>query len=515
MNAFVNILKILIIILVIGVAGILILMGALVLFPGFNLFGLHYIKGSGQTSGTYIELNAEEEGNKLVQWNNASGVIIKTNGWDISVHPVTEASKNNYAPKTITSLWSHKYNGFVVGDVQEPSFAGGYFAQVGSDGKTYLIYEVKEPSGGWLSKVDTKLEIIYEPEMFDGKELKIETNSGSVVIGNSLELETRVGFEIGDLDITSASGDVTIRDVTINGEVNVDKNSGDFISQVDLTNNVNININGGFGSIDLKNVGSTDKSTSLVLNKISNSNIVFQNVYGDLVFEGTGGLVRGASVSGILSVNAGNCDFDISSVDGVVTFASTDGSLKLAEAKKSVIAQISGSGQVNLAKTYETVNISTKRGAVNLGEVCKDVKVITDGGKISIVGTSATTNYDVSSVNGEVLLDNIYGTVKFNTLSKGKSFVTINYKKLVGDNTINTQTGAINVNVPIATASNINDLRFLLSWETANDVDIKLQGGVSSTERKGENVSVNSASSTSTNLLKLMSVSGKIYAKSI
>lgn len=515
MNAFVNILKILIIIVVIALGLGLILMGALVLFPNFSLFGLHYIKGSGDPNGTYIELNTSKEGNLAEEWKAASGVIIKTTNWDINVHPVTEATKNFYALNTITARWSHKYNGFVVGENWEPKFEGGKFAPVGTDGKVYLIYEVTEPDGGWVSKVDTALEIIYEPAMFSNKDLIIETKSGAVTIGNNAEQEDRKGFEIKNLDITSVSGDVKVRDVVVKGDVNISKSSGDFTTQVDFTNNVNVNIDNGFGTVKLKNVGSTTKSTSLVLNKIKNSNIMFENNYGDLVFEGTGGLVRGKSVEGILSVNGGNCDFDITTVKGNVTFASTDGTLKLAEAQKPVLAQISGSGQVDITKAVSTVDIKTKRGSVKIDEVLSDAKVETDSGKITLKGTSATTKYTVSSVNGEVLLDNIYGTVNFNALSKGKATITVNYKKLVGENIIKTQTGAININAPIATAANINDLKFLLSWETVNKVDIKLQGGVTSTEQKGTNVSVNSATDTSTNKLNLISVSGKINAQSI
>lgn len=512
MNVFANILKILIIIVVIAVAGMLLLLGALVLFPGFSIFGLHYIKGAGDPVGNYIELGATAENSKLAEWESASGILIKTVNWDISVAPVTKATENYHLADTLTARWHHEYNGFVFGDVQEPSFSGGTFANV--DGKSYLVYEVSEPSGGWLSKVNAKLEILYDAEILEGKDIIIETETGKVQLGNSTSLENRVGFEIEDLTINSAHGEVQIRDVAVNGDVVVSKKTGDLYSYIDLPNNVKIEITDSFGTVDLENVGTAGTSSSLVFEKMGNSNIKVDDVYGDLIFAGNGGLVRANSVSGILSVNGGKCDFDIANVKGDITFESTDGQLKVAEAKGAVNATITGSGGVNIAKSLDVVNVNTKNGAVMLGEACDDVIVKTDGGSINVTGSTDVNTYDISSINGEAVLNNIYGTVKFNALSKGNAKVKVNYCKIVGENIINTQTGVIEVYMPVATSQNINDLKFKLTWETVNDVDIALQGGVSTAEKKGTNVSVNSATDNA-NTLTLKSVSGKITAKSV
>ena len=516
MNVFVNILKILIILVAIVIGVALLLLAALVLFPGFSLFGLHYISGDGKTVGHYINLDSTAEENYVQEWNNTNTVSIITTDWDIEVRPVDKNSENNYMVDTITALFTHRYNGFVYGDVNEPSLKTPRFVEQ-TDGSYTLVYEVAEPGGGWLSKTDTKLVILFDPEDFVGKNLDIQTRSGIVKIGNNLRYEqtddssnskkVSVDFTSGDISVSDESGAVTIGDVNVNGEVRVDKNSGDFTSQVNLNENVFIDISGGFGKISLKNVGTSAGETGLILQEIHNSNITFDTVKGDLSFIGSGGLIRGENVEGTLSVDGGNCDVILTKVDGIINWNSTDGSLELKAASSNVLANCSGSGQINIESILGNANISTNSGAINLPDTKANVTAKSNGGAITINGSNNTATYDVSSRSGRVTLSNVCGNVIFNATDNGNASLDVSYISLQGENVLNSQTGEIKVTVGSKMPF------FLEGWSTNNSVNIDISACRSNASKSADTefangVAINGGSVS--NSLLITSISGSI-----
>ena len=516
MNAFANILKILLIMIAIAVGVGLILLAALVLFPGFSLFGLHYISGDGQAVGNYITLNSEDENNQIDEWNNVETVLIRTNSWDVTIRPAITNNddyyEDMYMPNTITALWYREYNGFVVGDVQEPTFEGGKFQEI--NGTNCLVYEVLEPGGGLLSRINTQLIILYDESLFGDRNIVVETNSGDVMIGNDVDGDYKQGFTSGDINITNGSGDVVIGDVKISGELHISKNSGDVTSQIDLPTNVYIGISSGLGTINLKNVGSSAGQTGLILQTINNANITFNEVRGDLVFEGDAGLINGESVSGLLSVNGGDCDININEVSDDINCTLRDGTLDITTARGDVTVNTTGSGRVYIDSVLGVANIQTTSGEISLPDTKDDVTCVTTSGKITVNGSNNNAHYTINSRSGECTLNNICGSVYFTALDEGNARINIEYRDLTGENYIRTQTGAVNITV-------LNtDSFFFKGWETSNNVNIRLSG-YEITERTNANtafangLSINEANSSSADTLEIRSVSGSITATGV
>ncbi len=517
MNVFVNILKILLILVAIVIGVGLILLAALVIFPGFSLFGLHYVSGDTQKVGDYINLGEASDNfpSQINEWNKTTTISINTLSWDIELCPVTKANDNYYLADSITALWTREYNGFVVGEVAEPEFTGGEFIE-NSDGTLTLYYEVREPDGGWISKVNTELLILFNPDDFAGKDIVINTRSGNVKLGDSLRYETREGdtkekvstsFTSGDLNITNLTGSITICDVDVSGEVTVDKDSGDFVTQVDLTNNVFVDIDKGFGTITLQDVGTRVGYTGLILEQINNANITFGRVKGDLSLRGTGGLIRGETVDGIMSIRGGNCDVILEEVAGRIDWESTDGSLDLGSAGGDVVAKCTGSGRITIDTVAGDVGIETNGGAITLAETRGDVILDTNNGEINVTGTQTIASYTVTSRGGKTTLDNIHGTVNFTAKENGNASLALNYVELVGENTINTQTGDINIKVGSKTSF------YLSNWSTNNSVNIDVSGCRSSNSKMENTEYAGGVAINTGNIddnLTLVSISGRI-----
>ncbi len=501
MNVFVNILKILIIIVFIGIAVVLVAFGALVLFPGFSLFGLHYITGDSKVVGLEYDLKTNSE-----EWQTVDTVWIKTNAWDIEVHPKTAQEDNIYLEDCLNVRWSHLYNGFVYGEVQEPSLSEPTVVTVGNDNR--LLFEVKEPDGGWLSKTDTLIKLYYDANDFAGKNLLIETKSGQVTVGNDID------FTVGDLTINSDNGFVKVNQISLNGDATISKYSGDIDVNVDLPTNVMIDVSSGYGKINLQNVGTS--TTALVLGfneKIKNSNIQIGNVYGALDIKADGGLLRGGNVDGTFSANVSSCDVYLGNVGKNVTFNSVDGLLELNKTSGKVTVNSTGNGRVKIAESASDIDITTRSGEIAVGSANGNVTAVSQYGNINISGANNQITYNVKNRDGNTVLDKVKGSVVFGITNQGRGSVTINYANtnatdindgLFGENIVSTETGAVNITV------NTNERFYFKKWSTNNNVNIELSA-LHSTDKVNETGGgVNGASATDSNNLTVTSVTGAI-----
>ena len=489
----------------------LLLLAALVLFPGFSLFGLHYIKGDSVPVASYVNL-AGETNNQSAEWAETETVLIRTDSWDVEVRPAT-VQDEHFAPNSISAIWYRQYNGFVVGDIQEPTFSGAQFEQV--NGTNCLVYEVLEPGGGLLTKVNTQLIILYDASTFGNRNLIIQTNSGDVIIGNDVDSQLTQNFSANEISVTSGSGNVYLGNVSVTGELRVSKESGDFTSQVDLPVNVYIGISSGLGTINLTNVGTGAGQTGLILQTINNANISFDDIRGDLVFEGQAGLITGGRVEGALSVNGGDLDINLDEVVGNVDCDLSDGTLDITTVRGNVTSKTTGGGRVYIDSILGTANIETSGGEILLLDTRSDVTCVSGSGKITVTGSSNTAQYTINSRSGECTLNNIYGSVYFETLDEGNARINIEYQDLSGENYIKTQTGAINITV------RNDDSFYFKGWNTANNVSIRLSGCETTAYDNTETTEfpngafIYRANSQSTDTLEIRSVSGSITATGV
>ncbi len=496
MNVFVNILKILIILVAIAVAVVVIMCAALVLFPGFSIFGLHYISGDNKPIGKEYNLV-----DNSAEWETVSTIWVKTNTWNIDIHPVTSGESEIFVNNCINARWTRLYNGFVFGEVKEPTFEGAKIVTV--DGETRLLFEVAEPDGGWLSKNNTKLTILYDNNVFANKNLLIETNTGVIELGNDINFATQ------KLTINSEKGAVTINKITAQNDLEIAKSTGDITVNCDINQNVKIDINSGYGRINMQNAGAIDKAVVLGFDKpLNNVNVQFGDVTGDLEIKANGGLVRGGNVSGSLNVDVKSCDIYLENINGVSNYLGVDGIFKASKLNGVFDANITGNGRVELGETNGKSTIKTNNGEIKIESAKADVDATSQGGNINITGANNKINLYIKNRNGNTVLDKIKGTVNFAITDKGRGAVTVNYANevgaIVGENVITTETGTIAINL------NSADKFFYKKWSTNNKVNIELSGCRSTDKENTTGSPVNGAESTDTNNLTTTSVAGAI-----
>ena len=120
MNAFLNILKYGLVVIMVLLALFIIACGCLVLFPGFSLFGISYITYDNKQVETQI--SATEADSPLVQAD-----IIKINSGIFDVNlDVVDTQKILNGNDFMTCRLSRNLSGFVVGDEEDKKIALSY-----------------------------------------------------------------------------------------------------------------------------------------------------------------------------------------------------------------------------------------------------------------------------------------------------------------------------------------------------------------------------------------------------
>lgn len=505
MNFLVNILKIIIVLALIAVAGVFIAMGAMVLFPSFSLFGIHYVSGDSQKTAYYYDITDTENG-LASKWASVDTVLIETDGWNVNISTDVDYTEKGF------DIWvSRSYRGFATNPVSTAEFSGYKFEERAEG--TYMYVYMTEPTG-LISKSDAVVDVRVGANVLAGKKLEIKTNSGIVTVGESVT-DRSTTLNIKDLAINSTNGLVKIRDVNVIDNLVVEKESGEVKVSTDLTCDVNLDIKSGYGNAEFLSIGSDLSENSLVINKMFNSGIYFDDIYGDLLITADGGYVKGNKVNNSVLVNAKTCKLILNEVGGMTSFTNSEGSLEVKKALGGVTAQITnGNGSINIEelKGTTTSKLETRNGEIKVQNVYCDVNVKSVSGKINLTNaTDELVNFVIESNDSEVVLNDVNGSVKFTTLNKGKARVSATYVNLLGENKFITQTGVIDVKF-----TNANHKFLFKEWQTANKVNIKLSNleeydsnNSLTDERYKSGVKIGGYTGTENNL-SLISVSGAI-----
>ena len=467
MNVFVSFLKFIIILLALAVCVGLVLIGSMVIFPSFSLFGLHYVSGDTRTVGYYYDLTGSMEGseNNLTQWNEVDKVLIQTENWDVSVRAATEDDTLR-TDNSIDTIVRRNYRGFATNEVSTAELSGYTFEQR-ADGY-YMIVSMTEPTG-LISRTNTSVRMMLDSNLLADKDLIIETNGGSVTIGNTPS-DDSVTTNIGSLTINSQNGYVELNDITVADSIIINKESGNLDVNKDLSCDMSLSISSGFGRADFNNVGSASNPNDLIINGLCNSTINFNTVYGNLMIEGNGGYVIGTDVEGVLYVDAETCDVRVNEVNGMISFSNNDGSLTVEDANDSVVANISGNGSIDIENLIGKSILTTGSGNIAVNNVNADISVKSNSGRIELTNAqNRQINYIIETTDSEVILNDINGAVNFNVVNKGQARVNVIYQELKGENTFVTHSGAVEI-----TFKKPNYAFLLKDWQTSNSVSFKL-----------------------------------------
>lgn len=468
MNAFLSFFKYILIIILVAAGILLLALGALVLFPSFKIFGLHYITGDSTQDLITIPMTGEGSENFV----DADVLRFETTTFDVTVKTLTESQL--YNSENITVEFYHKLTGFVYGDVEFPTVQGTEFFT--ENGKNVLLVKVLEPEG-WIFKSNAVLVINCTEDALRNKDVEIITSSGLVNVGDtyrtSIDEETEEVkidssiTQLNNLTITSGSGEVNIRSCEINGELSVTKSSGNLNVSRDLMNDTYVSITDGLGKIYLQNIGSETKSASLIMRDVANSDIQLGSVYGDMILVANGGLLRMDYVQDELSVDSNSCEVRVTTVGEMLMVEGADGRVAVTNVQGDVMIK-QGAGNVEIGSIDGTANIETTRGDVTLNSVFSDSSVTTTFGAINIY-CGAQCDLVVRSQSGRVNIDNMSGTLDFRVLENGSSNVTVNFTEVNGVNSIITESGSINVNLSSAVAN-----YYFVEWSTARNANIQL-----------------------------------------
>ena len=470
MNAFLGLFKFIIVVALVIFSIVIVICGVLVLFPGFKLFGLHYISGDANQEVETVSLSGTD-------FSNADVIRFQTDTFDVYLNTVKSSQLYNDGDITIENF--HRLSGFVWGDVEFPALIEP--TTITENGQTILVIKLAEPSGV-MFKTKACMVINCVISAFANKDIQIETASGSVYVGDTITTDegniTSSITELQNVGITCDTGAIDVRSCSISGILNVTKLSGNLTVERDLTNDANISISAGFGKINLQNVGSSTTTANLVLNSIDNSDIVVGAVYGDTILVANGGLLRMNYVRDELSVNSTACDVRVERVGQNLIVDGNEGNVDIELVEGNVTIN-QGAGSVDINKVDGTMDIETTRGDVDLPNISHYAKVRTTFGAVDIVcdGTSIF-NLDIRTQSGAVNVEKLLGSITYQVVNNGTASVNVEFLAIRGINSIQTEAGNINITVPTATD-------YYLKWTTTKSVDIQLYS-YQSTDKTGQ-----------------------------
>lgn len=453
------------------VLGVLILgMGALIIFPDFNIFGYHYIHLNDQQR-TSVDVQSTD-------YLDADIIRFQTGRFDVYLLE-TDDSLLFEDNSDINILANRKITGFVKGEVEEPVLLAPKY--VVEDGKSVVLVEMSEPDGLIFNR-GMAFYVYCNTDLLRSKDVEVVSRGGNVYVGNKCvfadsdktELTSPV-FGMGSISVNADAGAVYLRSCEVVRDIHISKKSGDIVSYINLPNNVYASISEGLGQIALRNVGTTGAIKELYLDDIENSHITFNNVYGNLTMSAGGGMLQAKAVYGEFDIASNSCNIDLETVSQGLTVKGKDGYINI----KNVLGEVNinnGNGSVALQEVGDIIYIATHSGNVTLPNLRTDAKVITHNGAIDI---DCTYQCDliIRSHAGATTIDGVRGALDFSATDRGTASLNVTFNTITGISKIYTESGAVNVAIPNTTDA-------YLSWTTAKSANVQVYSH-QSTNREG------------------------------
>ena len=254
----------------------------------------------------------------------------------------------------------------------------------------------------------------------------------------------------------------------------------------------NGNINGGgkieIGEVNLVNFSSLD--TDVSINNINSESAVLTN--SRINISGLGDVwVKNANCN--LEVNAYNGDVYINSSTGSVNLSANQGDIRMDNALKVVSAETS----------YGNIKINFNEAALDF------VAGQSDNNRMVIASTK----------NGHIVVN---GLQNGHIVATDKGRITLNYDRVVGDNIVQAQSGAVSVVVPnptVQTPANLYAFNLIVNSEVNSDIKVGVVGSIGAVDYSGSGLKqftniYNSLNSTSNNLT-VNSTTGIIKVRSM
>ena len=483
-----QILKYLLVIVIILFAICIILAGAMVMIPSFSLFGIHYL-GEGGLYKYQIENTQATETEPATygytEFVDSEALQINTEGYDVYIRTLV---KNETAMENAIRINVSNYlTGFAWGDVERPQTTWG--SKFINGVKTYVI-TVEEPTG-WLYHSKTFVELIVNSNDLVSKNLEINTNGGSVYLGvGDTTGEDGSVLNLKNLTLNGAGNECFLNYINVNEKIDINKTAGNIKSLLDINCPTEIDVWGGIGKIEIPNIGNKDSNQTLKI-KATNSEIRFNDLYGDFELVAQGGYLVANEISRSVNINCESCQIKIAKVGTQLNISVNSDSSS------------SANSIVNIGYIGDNAYVKGGDSTVKLGEVIGKVSVETNKGKIIV--ENARKSVYAKSIYGEVNINwvdnliynsenasdfetvvevkyssvnitNIIGKLTMNIIDSGNAKINAEFNAVNGKSVINTNAGDITLSLPLK--------EYVLKWNSNRNSDISL-GSIVTNDKVG------------------------------
>lgn len=482
MNAFLNVLKYGLVVVLVILAVFIIACGCLVLFPSVNLFGLSYV--TYDSKPVLKQFNIVEE-----PYTTSDTIRVDAGVFDVKIEIVNTESITNGATHLNVIMERH-LNGFAIGDTSD-KIVRLKEEQVQEGGKSILDLTITQPKKALLFNTNSFIKLLINKDLLKEKDLIIKTTTGGIeVAGKPVYDEsnnnTTTFMEFKSLAVETDKGAITLGCATYNSPINIVQNSGNIKALVDLNVSATISQKTGFGNITLQNVGAAGNPQNLVVDNIYNSTVKVNTVYGDFLGKDVqGGNFKIDTIKKDAVVNNDYADFQINNISGDLVYNAKEGALSIVKATaKANINHKDGIitiGQLGDNTKDITHSINTEKASVKINKLYNSIAVSTTKGAVDITGEPFDENdpedpeddirpvtINVVSQDGEIKLKEVFGNVIYKCES-GSSSIAIEYDDMVDGSTLLNQSGAINVLMPYNKI-----IPMWLRWETNKSAKINL-----------------------------------------
>ncbi len=475
--------------------------GFLFFYRKANIFGFRYI--SVDTS-IYVEEDNKFEGLEKIQ--------VVSNKYPIQVY----TNKNT---DTLMGIMDVDTSGYTNKKMIQPSFTLKY----DKDLKT-AVFTAVEPQG-WLNRTGCAIRIVL-PEAYAelGLDFVFETGKGDVSFGGD-KLIT-----VGNIDVTSKSGDVDLNKVKFRGgsnnSINFNLNKGVVsFSEKCEGENLYISVATNSGRADFRDINSDKLSIAQVkIEKLVKGRIYLSTLKELITTENINGGGRVYITESVENVNFLSLDTDVN-----INKISNIGNIYLNGLGKIIINETAGEsvslnvddGSITIQKA-EAKNhiISSNQGDVVIKEAKSSINVNSVYGDINIYFDEQAGDWNevdkLREVNATTKNGHIYveGLQRGNITATDKGRISLKYNKVCDENNIKSNHGAINIIVPDSVPG-ASDKAFNLNLSTKVNADINV--GVVEINDSGDKVVLNiynNSSDDTTNTLNIISNNGVVKMRS-
>ena len=430
--------------IVLGIIALLMTGFVLVLFlaPGFSAFGVRYIALNTR--------NYDSGEIRLIDEVGAFTGDIEINAKEVPIYVYfTQANGGGNAYKV---RYYENFSGFTKSKIEDPSI------------------EITKRNGVVVININEYEKFIFQnanTKKFVNLYIPMENISGTGAGRTNLTINTKSSSIVFDRELPQSEEDLRVpsfKNVTINGNGNIkynvemraityslSTNNSILITDDKLSsfNAVNYKLNSNKGKIEIKREVSGDLYCTTKNGKITFltcKNFVGETTYGDIYCSDNS---KQTELAGIVKITTKTGNITLGNVNGTGDneIVSGSGNVKIKKIKDGSIETKRGSVQIN---SVNKMKITTNMGKVNVEEALTSIDVSTKRGRINLGGENMVVNnpkvfsrlgrVNVTSALGEVYIETVSSDVVFN--NKSSENITI---YAGGKLTATALTGKINI----------------------------------------------------------------------